>query len=191
MSGVGLDLNLNLKVKVRISVLYDVINNLTKAFDFPKNISDILYKGIVERQILKSVYAYYLDRNDKAVGMVKFNIDWEKHFLYAETDTGKVIEIREDIPLIDQFANWSRDIICYVKEMQKELKVNKVDVYFRYRDEIKNNAVLNIEADKFLGLHRSIKKIKFSEEKSEEFKRNMSFVSEMLPELEIELKSNV
>lgn len=191
MSELGLDLNLNIEVKVRIRVLYDVIKNLCMSFDFPEYITDTMYKGIVERQILKSVYAYYLDNEEKAVGMVRFNIDWEKHNMYAETDTGKEIEIREDIPLVDQFANWARDIIFYVKEMQKELNVKNVIVYYRYRDEIRNDAVKNAEADKYLGLHKSNRKIEYSNEKSEKFVRNMKFVSEMLPELEIELKSNV
>lgn len=190
MSDIGLDLNLNLKIKVRIRVLFDIIKNLCISFDFPENIVDTLYKGIVERQILSSVYAYYLDDENKAVGMVRFNIDWEKHFMYATTDTGKEIEIRDDIPLVDQFANWSRDLISYVKEMQKALNVKKIQVYYRYRDEIRMDSIKDSQADKFLGLRKSNKKIEFAESKKLEFERSMKFVSEMLPELEIELKSN-
>ena len=76
MNNVGLNINVNIKIKVRIRVLYDVIEHLCRAFNFPDDMYSTLYKGIVDRQILKSVYAYYLDDNDKAVGIVKFNIDW-------------------------------------------------------------------------------------------------------------------
>ena len=172
MNNVGLNINVNIKIKVRIRVLYDVIEHLCRAFNFPDDMYSTLYKGIVDRQILKSVYAYYLDDNDKAVGIVKFNIDWEKHYMYASTDTGKEIEIRTDIPLIEQFANWSKDIIFYVEKMQKELNVKKLDVYYRYIDEIKNDPIKNKEANDFLGLKDSTKKIEFADEKSGKFARN-------------------
>lgn len=185
----NISLGLNIKTKVRIQVLYDVIKELCGAFDFPESTINILHKGIVERQILACVYAHYLDASGKSVGLVRFNIDWKKHKMYAATSTGGEIEIYNDRPLIEQFAMWSTDIIEYVKIMQKEFKVKKVDVYFRYTEEIQNDPIADKEADEFLGLGKSTNEIKFSDEKAEGFERKMKFISEILPELEIEIQS--
>lgn len=185
----NISLSVNIKTQVRIQVLYDVIKELCCAFDFPKITLDILHKGIVEKQILSSVYAHYIDDSGNSVGLVRFNIDWDKHKMYADTTMGKHIEIQTDKPLIEQFAIWSTDIIKYVQMMQKELNVKTINVYFRYRDEVRNNPTTDKEADDFLGLKSTSKDIKYNNEKNDAFERKMKFVSEMLPELEIEIQS--
>lgn len=185
----NLNLKLNIKTKVRIQVLYDVLKELCTAFNFPKSTISILHKGIVEKQILSSVYAHYLDKNEKSVGLVRFNIDWNKHKMYADTTMGNKIEISNEKTLMEQFALWSTDIIKYIQIMQKELNVKKIDVYYRYIDKIRNDPIADKEADEFLGLVKSKNNIKFNEEKKDDFERKMRFVSEMLPELEIEIQS--
>lgn len=185
----GIGLSVNIKNQVRIQVLYDVIKELCGAFNFPQKTLKILHKGIVEKQILSSVYAHYMDDSGNSVGLVRFNIDWNKHKMYADTTMGKNIEIRTDKPLIEQFALWSTDIVKYVQIMQKELNVKTIDVYFRYRDEVRNDPIADKEADTFLGLKKSTGNIKCNAEKNNVFKRKMKFVSEMLPELEIEIQS--
>lgn len=181
--------NLNLHTRVRIYVLYDVIKNLCDSFGF-QNIEETLKKGIREKQILSSVYAYYLDDTGKAVGKVSFEIDWEVYEMYATTESGKEIILNKKIPLVDQFANWSKDIVNYVDEMRKSLNVKQIKVYYRYRPEIRNDVLKDKEADEFLGLVKSNKKIEFNEQKTNTFERQMSFTGEMLPELKISIESN-
>ena len=101
----NINTNLNIKTRVRIYVLYDIIKNLSESFGFPKTIEETLQKGIKEKQILSSVYAYYLDNNEKAVGKVSFEIDWQTYEIYASTESGSEIMIDDKIPLVDQFAN--------------------------------------------------------------------------------------
>lgn len=185
----GLGLNINIKTEVRIRVLYDVVKELCCSFDFPQSVLRILQKGIVERQLLGSIFAYYLDDNDVSVGLVKFNIDWKKHQMYASTSTGKKIAIENDKPLIEQFASWSTDIVNYVKLMQKGLNVKKVHVYYQYTDEINDNPQAVKEANEFLGLTSASTDYKHNQEKAKEFERRMSCISNMLPELEIEISS--
>lgn len=189
MMETAINLNLDITTKVRIQVLYDVIKELSTAFGFPNTINKILYKGIVDRQILSSIYAHYMNDKNLSVGLVKFNIDWKKQKMYAETSTGKEIEIKNDVPLIEQFALWATDIVNYVNIMQRKFKVKKVRVFFRYRDEIRNDPVADKEADEFLGLSKSKEIIKYSTKDGKEFERKMKFISEMLPELEIEIQS--
>lgn len=186
----SINTNLNIQTKVRLFVLYDIIKNLTESFGFPKHIEETLKKGIRDRQILSSVYAYYLDDEGKAVGKVSFEIDWEIYEMYASTELGKEMIINDKIPLVEQFANWSTDIIKYVSEMREKLNVKIVQVYYRYRPEIKNDPIKDKEADEFLGLVKSSKEIKFDKEKAENFKRDMTYISEMLPELKINIQSN-
>ena len=129
----NINTNLNIKTRVRLYVLYDIIKNLSESFGFPKTIEETLQKGIKEKQILSSVYAYYLDNNEKAVGKVSFEIDWQTYEMYASTESGSEIMIDDKIPLVDQFANWASDIIKYVTEMREKLGVNDIKVYYRYR----------------------------------------------------------
>ena len=82
----NINTNLNIKTRVRLYVLYDIIKNLSESFGFPKTIEETLQKGIKEKQILSSVYAYYLDNNEKAVGKVSFEIDWQTYEMYASTE---------------------------------------------------------------------------------------------------------
>lgn len=65
---------------------------------------------------MSSVYAYYLDKEGKAVGKVSFEIDWELYEMYATTEAGREIVINNKISLMDQFANWTNDIVYYVKK---------------------------------------------------------------------------
>lgn len=186
----GINTNLNLKTKVRLFVLYDIIKNLSSSFGFPKTIEETLKKGIRDKQILSSIYAYYFDDEDKAVGKVSFEIDWEVYEMYASTELGKDIIVNDKIPLVDQFANWSTDIIKYVNEMRKNLNVKRIQVYYTYRAEIRNDAIKDKEANEFLGLVSSDEKIEFNNEKAENFERDMTYISEMLPELKINIQSN-
>ena len=186
----GINTNLNIKTKVRLFVLYDIIKNLSASFGFPETIEETLKKGIRERQILGSIYAYYLDNDGKAVGKVSFEIDWEIYEMYTSTELGKEIIINDKIPLVDQFANWSIDIIKYVNEMRKKLNVKDIRVYYRYRPEIENDPIKDKEADEFLGLTKASKNIEFNNEKAENFERDMTYISEMIPELRISIKSN-
>ena len=186
----GINTNLNIKTKVRLFVLYDVIKNLSESFGFPKTIEETLKKGIRDRQILSLVYAYYLDDEDKAVGKVSFEIDWEAYEMYASTESGKEIKINDKIPLVDQFANWSADIVKYVDQMRETLNVKKIQVYYRYRPEIRNDPIKDKEADEFLGLINSNKNVEFNKNKMKNFERDMTYISEMLPELKINIQSN-
>lgn len=187
---VGVNTNISLQTRVRVHVLYDVVKNLAFSFGFPVDIEKTLEKGIRERQYISSIIAYYIGDNEKAVGKVSIDIDWKTYELFATTDTGKEITTKRDIPLLDQFANWARDIVNYIGTMQEALHVKRVRVFFRYRDEIRNNSELNQEADKYLGLRRSLHKIEFDTSKSSEFERHMRFQSEFLPEISIIIESN-
>lgn len=190
MNNSNISLNQNIKLQVRVQVLYDVIKTLALSFGFPSSIENILLKGIVERQIFSTIYAYYINDKGKAVGKVSFNIDWDKYDIYASTDSGKNIRLKTNVPLIDQFATWATDIINYMKKMQTSLKVSKIKVFFMYRDEIRNDKQKDEEADKFLGLKKSTYKVDYDHEASKTFKRTMNFTSEMLPELEIEIQTD-
>ena len=75
-------------------------------------------------------------------------------------------------------------------EMQKELNVTKIKVFFRYKEEIRKDSKKDSEADKFLGLVKSKFNCEYDSAKSKEFDRMMSLTSEMLPELEIKISSN-
>lgn len=177
--------NLNIKTIVRIHVLHDIIENLAFSLGFPHDIEKILEKGIVKKQIIGTIYAFYINEKGLAVGQVSFEIDWEMHDMFVNTDTGSKIEIRNNIPLIDQFAYWARDIVNYVNDMKKNLNVKKVIVLYQYRPEIKNGSEEEQEADEFLGLRTSTNEIQFDTNNNENFKRRMSFISEFLPELKI------
>jgi hypothetical protein len=187
----GVKTNLNIKTMVRLNVLFDVVKNLSSAMGFPQYIADTLDKGIKQRQILESVYAYYIDDNGKAVGKVLFNIDWEKYNMYASTESGKEVKINSDVPLVEKFAMWSTDIVNYINDMRKALNVKDIKVYVRCRPEYRDNEEKRKEADEFLNLVRAKNAIEFDENKQEIFDREMEYVSEILPELTIEVKSKI
>ncbi len=181
--------NINIETQVRIHVLYDVIENLAKNFNFP-DVYNTLYKGIVDKQIIKTINAYYIDATQDIVGQVSFDIDWNKHEVFASTSTGERITLSKDKSLTEQFADWSQDIFKYVDDMQKALNVNKVKVTYLFRDEIYNDKKAHDEAMSFLGLVDVYDDFSISKSKGKKFEREMSLVSQMLPELRINIKSD-
>lgn len=185
----NINVNLDIKTRVRLFVLYDILKKLSESFGFLEKVETTLQKGIKEQQIISSIYAYYINTEGKAVGKVSFEIDWKTYELYTSTESGSEIIINEKIPLIDQFANWTSDIVKYVTEMREKLGTDDIQVQYKYRSEIRNDAVKDREADEFLGLTESKEKIEFDNEKVESFARQMSYVSEMLPELKINIES--
>lgn len=185
----NINLKQNIRLQVRIQVLYDVIKNLSLSFGFPDTVINTLYKGIVEKQAFDLIYAYYINNSGKTVGKVSFKIDWEKHELFASTDTGKNIRLRTDLPLISQFASWTEDIINYMDAMRRTLNVKKIQVNYRYRKEILCDSNKVKELDKALNLVTSTFKADYDKDSALEFERRMSFTSEMLPELTINIET--
>lgn len=181
--------DISIQTQVRIRVLYDVIENLAKNFRFP-DIQDTLYKGIVERQLLKTINAYYIDALNEIVGKVSFNIDWNKHEVLASTSTGEKITLNKDKSLVEQFANWSQDIINYVDDMQKALNVKNVKVTYFVRDELLDDEEAYNEAISFLEFTDVDDDLTISKHKGKIFEREMSLVSQMLPELRVDIKSD-
>ena len=82
MPDINVELTNNIQNQVRINVLYNVLNELCYAFNFPGYISEVLKKGIVDKQILSSVYAAYKDGSGGVGGLIKCSIDWKKYADY-------------------------------------------------------------------------------------------------------------
>lgn len=189
MPDINVELTNNIQNQVRINVLYNVLNELCYAFNFPGYISEVLKKGIVDKQILSSVYAAYKDRSGRVVGLIKCSIDWKKYSVYTTTLDGREIAIDENKSLIEQFAEWSTTLASHIKTMQRELGVSQIDVYIRYIEEISNNPSARDEANAFLGFERCADKLEYDDEKNSVFQHSITCVSKMLPELTIEIQN--
>lgn len=189
MPDINVELTNNIQNQVRINVLYNVLNELCYAFNFPGYISEVLKKGIVDKQILSSVYAAYKDRSGRVVGLIKCSIDWKKYSVYTATLDGREIAINENKSLIEQFAEWSTTLASHIKTMQQELGVSQIDVYIRYIEEISNNPSARDEANAFLGFERCTDKLEYDDEKNSIFQHSITCVSKMLPELTIEIQN--
>ncbi len=114
------------------------------------------------------------------------HIDWEKHQVFVNSDSGKDINIKEGESLIDQLDKASKLIVSHVNKIRRDLNVDQIKVHYTYRDYYTNDPSKHAAARKYLG-HSTADPI--SSISIPEFKNQVRFIMDKLKELEIIVES--
>ena len=159
-----------IEVMIRIRVLHKVIEELVKAF-YPNANLEIIKKGILERQYLKILYIFFLNKNGNKVGEVILTIDWDKHSVAANTLNNGTFNIDTTKSFNEQLSELFPKIIKYTKAIKQHFNVDECEMWVTWSDEVCNNAEMLKEAYQYCGLSQ--------ESKSEEPKWEMLKVNQM------------
>lgn len=145
-----IELKPSIQVRARIQVLYETIEELVTAFN-PNIDSEILKKGILERQYFKRIYIYFLNKAGNKVGEVILTIDWEKHYIIANTWDNKTFKIDKSKSVVEEIYVVFQQIVEYIETIKHHLNVYQYDVWYGWREEISNNEEKLKEARQYCG----------------------------------------
>ena len=165
----------------RIKVLHRVTRELAKSFGCERESLDTIEKGILQRQVIKKIFINYLNDDNKLVGRVTIEIDWNKHRVLADTDKGLDFEIDSNQSIIKQISMIYPKIIEHTNNLREAYEIKKIETQYIYKNEVRNDTTKLNETRKFLGTSpaediewaKSIKnnfEIEFASKKLEELK---------------------
>lgn len=177
----------NVRVLSRIKVLYYVVYEMANAFGVNEYALDSIKKGILERQIIKtmSIY-YYIDSAEKPIAQIKITIDWDKHTVLAATEEGQSFNLNTEKSIHSQISEASDYIIEHVEQLRRAYPISKIRTLYRYIDAIESDEKKNQEAMEFLN-HQWCKTPQLEE--NEEFTKVLTQEFEHLPELQLVVMS--
>lgn len=143
------DIESMVKVMPRIEALYFFVYELAQCFHADQDTLNSIKKGILDNQILSTIYLKYLNSSGEKIAGVTILIDWKKHKMLAQTETGENISIDMGKSVVDNIVGWRKYIVAHIDAIMKQYGVVKVDSRYSYREEITSD---QIEYDKALSV---------------------------------------
>ncbi|MFR1518813.1 MAG: hypothetical protein ACLSVG_08590 [Clostridia bacterium] len=181
MAELGTKLDTKLNTKTRLETLYYFVYEMAQSFGVYDDDLDSITKGILQRRILSQITVNYKNSDDVIVGRVTIKIDWDKHTLLASTDYGSTFTLDPAKSIRSQISEVSDIIIEHVNNMQRDLKIKKVDTTFRY---LSQDDPIKLQEDmKYLGHVFATSDIKISIQK--EFTSSIEWLCGKLNEVKI------
>lgn len=175
----------DLEVRTRTKILYDVVNELTQSFlvQNPQNISEILRKGILEKQYLSMVHIYLIDNNDQRMAEITITIDWDLHRLRIKGGQ-KEFSIEPSRSVNEQISEVFPVITRHINRLKSAFKIKRSEVWFTYRNEINRDEQKFKEASEFVGTGKGTPP-KWSDNIKAEDQVFLEYVAEALDELKV------
>lgn len=175
-----------IEVTIRIRVLHKVVEELVKAF-YPDANLGIIKKGILDRQYFESIYIYFLNKAGNKVGEVVLTIDWDKHFIAANTLNQRTFNVDTTKSINEQLSELFPKIINYMQTIKKHLNVHNVEVWYGWRDEVWNNKEVLKEARQYCGFSLNNNRQEPKWETLNAKQMEIGFTSENLNELGLKI----
>lgn len=138
MSEILLHQNIESMVKImpRLEALYYFVYELAECFHADEGTLSRIKTGILDNQILKSIYLTYKDSSGNEIGTVVIHIDWDKHFLLVDTDEGKYIEFDLSKSIVDNIVDWKKIVVTHINEIMKQFNVVEVNGSYIFRSHL-------------------------------------------------------
>ena len=142
-----------LVIRSRILALYDVIDELTRAFlvDNQQAVSEILRKGIVQRQYIHKVHIRLMDAQGRQMAEIVTEIDWERHRMrvregknefYIDPSQCVHVQISGVFGLIGE----------HIERLKTDFGVVRSEVWYACIPEIGRNPIALSAAHSYLGV---------------------------------------
>lgn len=183
----------DLEIRTRTKVLYDVVNELTQAFlvQNQQNVSEILRKGILERQYLSIIHIYLIDNNDLRIAEITITIDWDLHRLRIKGGKNE-FSIDPTRSVNEQISEVFPVITRHINRLKSAFKIKRSEVWYSYKQDLSRDEQKFSEARKFVGTGTGTPP-KWSENLRAEDQVFLEYVAGALDELKISIvhKRNV
>lgn len=127
------DVESMIKIMPRIETLYYFVYELAECFHADEDTLNSIKTGILDNQILSTIYLSYINSSGEKVAGVTINIDWQKHKMLAKTDSGKNIAIDMRKSVVDNIVGWRKYIVAHIDTIMKQYGVVRVSSKYNYR----------------------------------------------------------
>jgi hypothetical protein len=149
-----MDLNIspNLQLQVRLTVLHKVIHELTEGFGVTdQRAFEIIEKGILKKQLIETLWIYYLNKAEEAVGMVSMTINWRTHHVLARSSKGKEFRLDPQQSISKQISELYPILVSHTKELRRAYHVQTIQFTYTFTQEVYNDSQKYRQAMQFLG----------------------------------------
>jgi len=177
-----------LEVRTRTRILYDVVDELTRAFlvQNQETVSAILRKGILEKQYLSGIHIYLIDSLNKRIADISLEIDWNLHRLRIKGGQ-KEFSIDPTRSINEQISAIFPVITRHIQRLKGAFKITRSEVWYTYKHDIYNDPAKYAEAKKYVGTGEG-KSPEWSNTNISDDDVFFEFVSEALDELRIKIQ---
>lgn len=164
----------------RLRVLYDVVDQLTRSFcvQDQQTVSDIIRKGILERQYLSAVHIYLIDKKNLRLADIALEIDWNIHRVKIKSGQDE-FHLDSDRSVSDQVSSIFPLITKHINSMKNAFGIVRSEVWYTFRGDVQRQ-----EAMKYCGTVDKTSPA-FSETIADEDTVFLEFISEALQELRV------
>jgi hypothetical protein len=180
----------NVKVKPavelmsRLLVLHSVTSDLARGFGVDDSGLEVIKKGIIDQQLLESIYICYRDKQNNLRGTIILKIDWKSHEVLAKTEQGSMYRIDPSKSIQDQISAVYQTIVNYTKNLRTSWGIEEVQRVYILREEIRNNKQEFNAAIEFLNLYIMTDE-EWREIKDKKYKTHVKFRCATLSELSL------
>lgn len=177
----------DLQIRTRTKVLYDVVNELTQSFlvQNPQSVSEILRKGILEKQYISILHIYLIDNDDRRIAEITIMIDWDLHRLRIKGGK-REFSIDPNRSVNEQISEVFPIISRHIYHLKSAFKIKRSEVWFSLKNEISRDEQKYKEAREFVGLGTGTgTPPKWSDNLKVEDQVFLEYVAESLDELRI------
>ena len=134
------------KVMPRIETLYLFVYELAQCFHANEETLFSIKTGIFENQILESINLKYINKSGEIVAGLTIKIDWDKHHLLAQTESGKELKIDMSKSIVDNIVGWRKYVVAHVDGIMRQFDAYNVKSTYCYRRSITENETVYQQA---------------------------------------------
>jgi hypothetical protein len=152
--GINITIKPQLQVITRLNVLYQVVSHLVVGFagSESESITNMIRKGVIERQIFEEIAIWYLDGNGEGLARATIHIDWATHNVCAIAPGGDRFEIEQDVPIAKQISEVYNLLVCHVERMRGALPLKKQTIHYTFVESIRKDPKEHQKARDLLGM---------------------------------------
>lgn len=192
--GINIKVNPEIELKSRINVLYNVVKELSLGFGADAQAAEVIKKGVLNRQLFDSIEINYMNSEDKVVGRVTIDIDWDKHDVRASSESGKNFQLDPSKSVSEQITHVYKILTEHTEKLRKAYGVKKILTRYGLRTDLYKDQQKLAEAKKYLNMSDGAS-LTWSEKppshsKDKKLDLEIKFISELLDELKITIEHN-
>jgi len=188
----GIRIGSRLEKRVRINVLRDVVGELVKGFGVSPSSQKTIEKGI-EIEAIKRILINYLDVNNRLVGRVIIDIDWNKHRVLAQSDSGNSFMVDTSRSVAEQISLVYRLLVLHTQKLRQAYSVQSIEVQLNYTDSVRTNAARLNQVRALLDTYPVDEDYAWSNKprvSNKGLEIQLEYISKILEELKIRIEHN-
>ncbi|MGJ8627310.1 MAG: hypothetical protein ACSHXB_10155 [Sulfitobacter sp.] len=185
---VKLDVKPELIVLTRRQVLYRTVAEISEKILPGTSLHEDIKKGILDREIIRSVSFYVKNDSDELVAEFTMEINWAEHAVKGISVDGSRFEVQKNQSIANQVLSVAGHISQLIDDVKKNFGSENIGYRMKYRPSIANDKNKYNEALEYMGHVRSSSKWA-DEDKDRDWDFELEYTPELLKELKISIRT--